>query len=403
MAAILQVLLVEDNPDDAKLIERELRKSGLEFRAERVETAAAAREALGSQHWDVVLADFALPTFRGVEVLSMLREVDANTPFVIVSGAIDADTALEAMKAGAADYVLKADLIRLPTVVERELEAAAARLERSQAELERDRVLLELRTAYTQVRDLAAENARLYEAEHRIAETLQDALLVLPFENHALDYVVRYISAAEHARVGGDFYDIFDIDDWHVGVVIGDVSGKGLEAAALAAMVRNVIRATAVDCPSPASVMTKTSNVVYRFTVPEVFVTVFFAVVDTRVGSVVYVSAGHPPALVKRLDGSVKSLETLSSIAGAFPHTEYVETSTMLRDGDMLFLHTDGLSEARSNGGEFYGEERLVVALSRPQARDPQSVIDAVFEDVQAFAGLQHRDDMALVAIRWNA
>jgi len=407
MPDTLRVLMVEDDPDDAALIERELRRSGLSLEAERVDTARATRAALLGGSWDLVLADFALPGFRGIEAMAMLREVDADAPFIIVSGAIDANTAVEAMKAGAADYVLKDELVRLPIVIKRELEAAEVRRERREAARERDRalvelntVLVDLQTANDQLRSLAAENARLYEAEHRISETFQEALFAMPYEIPTVDYFVKYVSAAEHARVGGDFYDLFEIEAGEVGIVIGDVSGKGLGAAAVASMVRNVIRASAVDCASPASVMAKTSDVVFRFTGSETFVTVFFAILDTRSGDLTWVSAGHPPALIKRVGGPVDVLGLTSPLAGAFLHAEYEEHSTTLEDGEVLFLHTDGLNEARVNG-ELYGESRAMLALSTlPSGGSPESVVNAVFADVQAFAGVRHQDDMALMAVR---
>ena len=401
MAETLSALIVEDNPDDAALVERVLRRSGFDVRARCVETAMETHEALRSGLWDVVLADFTLPGFRGVDALVMLAELELDVPFIIVSGTIDAATALEAMKAGAADYVLKDEIERLPTVVQRELEAAASRRDRRRAEGERDEALVDLRRANEELRVLAMENSRLHEAEHRIAETLQEAILAVPNDVLAVDYHVRYVSATEHARVGGDFYDLFQIDERSVGVVVGDVSGKGVEAASLTAMVRNVIRATALDCVTPAAVMAKTNDVVEHFTENETFVTAFFASLDTKTGRLRFVGAGHPPLMIRRSGGLTEALPSSSPLLGAFPHIAYSEDAATLGPGDMLFLYTDGLTEARSPGREFYGERRLMDVLSR-LADDvgPKSMVDAVFDDVTSFTGSRPGDDMALVAVR---
>ena len=401
MSETLRVLIVEDNPDDAELIVRELRRSGFDVRPQRVETAVGTRDALRSGQWDVVLADFTLPGFRGIDALVMLGELELDVPFIIVSGTIDVATALEAMKAGAADYVLKDEIERLPTIVRRELDGAESRRDRRRAETERDEALVDLRTANDELRILAVENSRLHEAEHRIAETLQEAILALPKDVSVVDYHVRYVSATEHARVGGDFYDLFLIDEHSVGVVVGDVSGKGLEAASQTGMVRNVIRATALDCATPAAVMAKANDVVERFTEKETFVTVFFGVLDTLTGRLQFVGAGHPPVLLRRVGGQTEALQSTSPIIGAFSHMSYLEDSVTLGPGDMLFLYTDGLTEARSAGQEFFGEQRLADLLSNlADDLSPESVVEAVFEEVTQFTGSRPRDDMALFAVR---
>lgn len=401
MPRTLHTLVVEDNPDDAVLIERVLRRSGYDVDARRVDTASDTFEALRSEKWDVVLADFTLPGFRGVDALGMIAELDLDIPFIIISGTIDAATALEAMMAGAADYVLKDEIERLPTVVRRELDAARSRQERRRAEYERDQALVELRGANQELQALALENSRLYAAEHRIAETLQEAILAMPRDVPSVDYFMRYVSATEHARVGGDFYDLFQIDDHSVGVVVGDVSGKGLEAASLSAMVRTVIRVAALDHRTPAAVMAKTNSVIERFTESETFVTVFFATLDTRTGRLYFVGAGHPPVMIRRVTGATEVIQSSSPLIGAFSEMDYLDDAVVLEPGDTLFLYTDGLTEARSPGRDFYGEERLVEVLSRiVDDLGPESVVDAVFNDVTLFAGSQPSDDMALVAIR---
>ena len=398
---MLRTLIVEDNPDDAELVVRVLRRSGFDVHALRVETAEGTREALRSGGWDVVLADFTLPGFRGVDALVMLGELDLDIPFIIISGTIDAATALEAMKAGAADYVLKDEMERLATVVRRELDAAGARKDRRRAEAERDEALVHLVRANKELQVLALENSRLYAAEHRIAETLQEAILALPRDVPAVDYFMRYVSATEHARVGGDFYDLFQIDDYSLGVIVGDVSGKGLEAASLTAMVRTVIRATALDNKTPAAVMAKTNDVVERFTDNETFVTVFFATLNTRSGCLRYVGAGHPSVMIRRAAGTTEVLPSSSPLVGAFPKVSFSEDETTLGPGDTLFLYTDGLTEARAASHEFYGEDRLVEVLSGlADAATPECVVDAVFKDVTRFAGSRPSDDMALVAVR---
>lgn len=394
------MLLVEDNEDDAALIERQLRSAGFGVSSRRTEGALDTRRALENEPWDLVLADFTLPSFRGVDVLPMLRELDLDTPFVIVSGTIDVATALEAMKAGARDFVVKGELNRLPAVVERELESSADLLERRRAERERDMAVVQLRAANEELQALAAENAHRYEAEHRVAEVLQEALLALPKSVTGVEFAARYASAADNARVGGDFYDLFEIEDERIGILIGDVSGKGLEAATLTSIVRNSVRMRAMDGLTPAETMTKTNDAFFALTSSETFVTAFFATLDTRDGTLTYVGAGHPPAMIKRTDGQVGLLGESESLLGAFLGTHFEDHLVLLSPGDVLVAYTDGVIEAR-DGGALYGQERLRDLLAGlADGTGPEGVAEAVYRDVVEYSGGVTHDDVAILALR---
>jgi two-component system cell cycle sensor histidine kinase/response regulator CckA len=114
----LRVLIVEDSEDDTLLMVRYLREGGYEAEYERVDTQKAYRLALAKQSWDIILADYTMPTFTGMKALYILREKDDETPFVFVSGTLGENTAEQAMKAGANDYVAKSDLKRLVPAIE---------------------------------------------------------------------------------------------------------------------------------------------------------------------------------------------------------------------------------------------------------------------------------------------
>lgn len=134
METPIRVLMVEDSEDDALLLLRELRRSGYEPAYQRVDTPEAMKAALAAQAWDVITADYVLPRFSGLAALKAAQESGADAPFIIVSGKIGEETAVEAMKAGAQDYVMKTNLKRLGSVVARELEDAEMRRRRRQAE-----------------------------------------------------------------------------------------------------------------------------------------------------------------------------------------------------------------------------------------------------------------------------
>ena len=134
MSKPLGVLIVEDSEDDALLLLRELRRRGFETVSRRVETPEAMKEALESRKWDIVISDYVLPRFSGLAALDVLKETGLDLPFIIVSGKIGEEIAVEAMRAGAHDYMMKGNLKRLAATVERELREAEVRRERRRAE-----------------------------------------------------------------------------------------------------------------------------------------------------------------------------------------------------------------------------------------------------------------------------
>jgi len=134
MSKKLKVLLVEDSEDDAALLTRELKKSGIQPIVERVETEETMKKALEKQEWDVVIADYVLPCFSGLDAINVLKRTGKDLPFIIVSGKIGEDTAVETMKAGAHDYIMKGNLVRLIPAIEREIEEAKVRQKRREAE-----------------------------------------------------------------------------------------------------------------------------------------------------------------------------------------------------------------------------------------------------------------------------
>jgi len=144
----IRILIVEDSEDDMVLVMHELRRGGYEPFFERVERAESMAASLGKGHWDLVIANYVLPSFSGLEALRVLQRTGEDLPFIIVSGTIGEETAVEAMKAGAHDYIMKNNLKRLIPAVERELKEAKIRRERRQMENELKKRVNELEEFY---------------------------------------------------------------------------------------------------------------------------------------------------------------------------------------------------------------------------------------------------------------
>lgn len=245
---------------------------------------------------------------------------------------------------------------------------------------------------------LALENTKLYEAQRDIANTLQGAILTVPERIEGIEFGHLYRSATETARVGGDFYDVFELEHNKVGIVIGDVSGKGIKAATLTSLVRNTIRAYAYEQELPSTILKKTNTAILRSVPVGNFITLFLGIIDMNSGELLYCSAGHPPALLKRAIGMVELLEVTSPVVGAFVGLDFMDTKATIGAGDVLFLYTDGITEARCDGG-FFSEERLVELLKNLESASALDLPDVVFNRVIQCTGGKLTDDVALLAL----
>jgi serine phosphatase RsbU (regulator of sigma subunit) len=258
----------------------------------------------------------------------------------------------------------------------------------------------EFAAKFSQSLSLAYENARLYQAEHDVAERLQTALLELPESLEGVDFTVLYRSASETARVGGDFYDLFPLEHDRLGITIGDISGNGIDAAVLTSLVKTTVRVRASEPGiEPSEVLATANKILLADTAPEVFATVFFGVLEFETGRLVYANGGHTTAAVVSTEG-VRALPSLSPIVGAFATTPFAHRETFLAEEDALFLYTDGLTEARGKGPEMYGEQRLFDLLGSLTDADPNALTDAVAADIVTYAAGRLADDMAILALR---
>lgn len=245
---------------------------------------------------------------------------------------------------------------------------------------------------------VALENARLYQGERHIAETLQETLLVLPGHVPGIDFARLYRSATESTRVGGDFIDVFPLSDGRVVFALGDVSGKGLEAAAITAMVRNTLRVYFTEGLPPDEVAKRTNSVIHTFTEPDTFVTAAFGILDPSNGRIAYTSAGHPPVMIVSPTGEVSELDVLSPVLGALSEMEFVCAEYVLEPGHCLLAYSDGVIEARGTSGLF-GEERLLKLVATLGGRRPQAVVSGVFARIEEYSHRELRDDIAILAL----
>jgi len=246
---------------------------------------------------------------------------------------------------------------------------------------------------------VAIGNALSYERESRIANVLQKSILTSPsLKTDRFEIAQVYQPASDEALVGGDFYDIFELKDNKIGLVIGDVSGKGLTAAVHTAMVRYTLRAYAEEGHSPGTIMQLLNRLVGKYMEGDAFVTMFFGLLDTETGSLVYASAGHEPPIYM-CNSTGLTLPATGPALGAGIELDYEEGALKLEKGCTLLLYTDGISEARK-GDEFLGVEGIADRLLTCKEAAIGDVARCIHSAAIEFAGGDLRDDAAILSVR---
>ena len=252
---------------------------------------------------------------------------------------------------------------------------------------------------------LAVDNARLYRDRSEIARVLQRSLLPphLP-EIPGVELGAEYLPAGEANEVGGDFYDVINtVEDGWV-CVIGDVQGKGAEAAAVTALARYTIRAVTMSNDLPSEILSGLNEAMLRQLPEDRFCTAACArlePLDDAPGVGIAVSrAGHPPPLLVRVDGTVEEISCPGRALGVFPDAELDDTHTRLMPGETVVFYTDGVTEARDPDGGFFGEERLHRFVGAHAGEHAADLARALKNAVLEFQEGYPRDDLALLVMR---
>jgi serine phosphatase RsbU (regulator of sigma subunit) len=245
---------------------------------------------------------------------------------------------------------------------------------------------------------LAIDNARLYQQQKAFAETIQRALL--PRERpqiSGLELGAVYESAAR-VDVGGDVYDFLELHDGRLAVVLGDVTGHGIDATADMAMAKFVFRSLAREHPDPADFLAHANDVVVGEIALGKFITMSYVAIDPR-GTVSCASAGHPAPRLVLPDGRVEPLAAAGLALGIDAPQEYEPVSAELPVGAAVVVYTDGVVESRS-GRELYGTDRLDAALAARQGFGAEDLARGVLEECRAFGGGDLADDCAIVVVK---
>ena len=267
---------------------------------------------------------------------------------------------------------------------------------------------LELLSSFASQAAIAIENARLYqeikekkhlEEELAVAREIQFSFLPKS-DPHYPNFEIAG-TALPSEQVGGDYYDFIPITENQIGLVIGDVSGKGIPAALIMASFRASLIAEIRNNYSIATILSKVNALLYESTEASSFVTSVYGVLDTKNRILTYSNAGHNYPLWIQASGEIKALQTGGTILGAFPDSLYEEERLELKPGDILVFYTDGVTDAQNSNQEFFGEQHLLNIITRERNRSAPEIRQSVLAAIHDFVGSAPQfDDMTLIVLK---
>jgi serine phosphatase RsbU (regulator of sigma subunit) len=246
---------------------------------------------------------------------------------------------------------------------------------------------------------LAVDNARLYQQQKAFTDAMQHSLLPRFRPQVAGLEIGSVYESSALLGVGGDVYDYLQTGERRLAIVLGDVTGHGIDAAADMAMAKFVFRSLARLYPEPGAFLTAANDVVVEEVGAGKFITMQYLTVDAGIGEVAVASGGHPPPRLVHAEGEVEGLEAPGLVLGIESGQPYEELRRPFAPGDAVVLYTDGVVEARRNS-ELYGEARLDKLLADKRDLTAQELAEAVLEDCRRWVGGDLRDDCAIVVVR---
>lgn len=381
----IKILSVDDELDLEVLLtqyfRRKIRKGEYEF-AFAHNGLEALKLILEQPDFDIILSDINMPEMDGLTLLTKINEMrNPALKCIMVSAYGDMENIRTAMNRGAFDFTTKPiDMEDLERTIEKAIEQI------------------------TFVKEAQKEHNQLEAIQYDlgIARDIQQSILPKlfpPFPHKPQFDLYATMNAAK--AVGGDFYDFFLIDDNHLGFVIADVSDKGIPAAIFMAISRTVVRATAIRELSPSACLRESNELLCRESVNNMFVTVFYAILNIHTGEVVYSNGGHNRPVMIQQEGVVSMLPLTGGMAlGVMPGITYGERILKMAPGDSLFLYTDGISEAMDADNNAYGDQRLRDTCRSMQGHTPREMVEAMNQSVNSFVkeALQS-DDITMLAL----
>lgn len=386
-AMATKILSVDDELDLELLLtqyfRRKIRKGEYEFFFVH-NGIEALQTLLENPDIDIVLSDINMPEMDGLTLLKKLNSRhNPALKVIMVSAYGEMSNIRTAMNNGAFDFATK------PI----DLEDLSVTIEKAIAEIEF-------------VKQTQREHGQLVDIKSDLALAAEIQLAILPSRFPPFEELVGrvdiYASMKAAKDVGGDFYDLYKIDDDHIGFTIADVSGKGVPAAIFMAVSHTLLRFAGRKSLDAVSVITESNEVLAKESFDSMFVTLFYGIYNVRTGEVKYVNAGHNPPYVLRHDGRLETLPASRNIClGVIDDYTFRSDTVELKPGDAVIAFTDGVTEACSMSGGLYGEERLETLLRDSSGSDARQLVEGINEAVRAYAeGAEQSDDITVLVLK---
>jgi serine phosphatase RsbU (regulator of sigma subunit) len=379
MAALVPVLLVEDNPGDARLVEVLLEESGEKrFHLTRVADLESALAALRKDEYGAMLVDLFLPDSQGLDTFRAVSRAAPGVPVVVFTGLVDEESGMRAVAEGAQDYLIKG-------------QAAGVQL------------LHALHFAVGRHRRQAALARALQASEEEMDAARRIYRHLLPAKSPCCAGFDIAGGAASATAAGGDFYDYLPLLGDRLGVVIGDVTSHGVGPAMLMAATRAYLRAFAHTRSSIGEIVALANRVLVEDVGEGRNVTLLVTQLDPQSRSLTYTSAGHEPGYILDCAGGVRMKLYCTGMPLGIEADGAYRTAgpTVLHPGEIALLLTDGVVEARSPGGEMFGRDRAVEVVAAHRHRIAHDILAALLEEVGRFRqDRPAQDDVTAVVIK---
>lgn len=382
----VKILSVDDELDLELLLtqyfRRKIRKGEYEFVFAH-NGVEALQKMLEHPDIDIVLSDINMPEMDGLTLLKKIN--DSHNPalkVIMVSAYGEMSNIRTAMNNGAFDFATKPiDLDDLQVTIDKAI-----------AEIEF-------------VKQTQREHGQLVDIKTDLAQAADIQLAILPSTFPPFPDVEKrldiYATMKPAKDVGGDFYDLFRIDEDNIGFLVADVSGKGVPAAMFMAVSHTLLRFAGRKSCDAMSVLTESNNILATESFDSMFVTMFYGIVNVRTGEVQYVNAGHNPPYILRSNGTLETLPVSPNISlGVIEEFPFQSSSLTLNVNDTLVMFTDGVTEACSVTNELYGESRLEQLLTTMAGKSSREIVDAINDAVHKHAeGAEQSDDITVMSL----
>jgi|WetSurMetagenome_2_1015567.scaffolds.fasta_scaffold00061_4 serine phosphatase RsbU (regulator of sigma subunit) len=386
----IRLCLVDDD-EDYYIITRDLLADipSYEFSLTWISTFEHAIEEIPGSSFDVLVFDYNLGARNGLELLRRVLATGLRAPVIMLTGQGDRAVDLEAMKAGAADYLVKGKI-------------DSVQFERSiRYCMDRFATMEQLRSSRDSLRHttqrLEAALASIND-ELETARRVQKSLLPQTVDRFpGLDF-----SGAYHpdGMIGGDMYDVVKIDDTHVAFLILDVCGHGAAAALITAMAKVSFTRCILKETSPKSIFTQVNAELCRFMPEGRYVTAFLAVLDLEKRELGFSRAGHPPALLSSGRG-VEYLSTGAPLIGCFTDSQFEESTAVVSSGDTIALYTDGIVEGLNPAGDRYPMLAMENIMRGAREKSAADVSAAIIDSFRNFSGaVPQSDDITVLVVK---